>query len=76
MCWVWGIDQAFADSQPDIHGLYCGYSFENSSPIYAMDTYGIIHGYLMGGASVVQFNDTTRNYVLQLDGASQLRRAA
>ena len=71
MCWVWGIDQAFADSQPDTGGLYCGYDFEKYSPIYAMDKYGIIHGYLMGKPSRVQIADQYRDYTLQLDGLTQ-----
>lgn len=47
-CWVWGIDQNYASRRPDTGGLYCNYRFTRPSPIFAMDTFGVMHGYLMG----------------------------
>ena len=73
-CWVWGFDQGYADSRPDIGWRYCEYTFENYSPIYAKDTYGIIHGVLMGGATkptTVESGNTARGKVLALNGTDQ-----
>ena len=68
MCWVWGIDQKYADSQPDTGALYAGYDFEKPSPILARDRFGLVHGFLVGGASVRPCADPRRGRVLALDG--------
>lgn len=68
MCWVWGIDQKYADEQPDTGGLYAGYDFEKPSPILARDRFGLLHGFLVGGATVVACADPLRGRVLALDG--------
>lgn len=71
MCWVWGIDQKYADDRPDTGGLYCNYAFERESPIYALDTFGVMHGYLMGSPRTVAVNDSERGMALQLTGRDQ-----
>ena len=73
-CWAWGIDQSFADGRPDIGSRYCEYTFETYSPIFAKDTYGITHGYLMGGATkptTVDSGNTARIKALALNGTDQ-----
>ncbi len=73
-CWVWGFDQGYADGRPDIGWRYCEYTFQNYSPIYAKDTYGIIHGCLMGGTTkptTVDSGNTARGKVLALNGTDQ-----
>ena len=72
--WAWGFDQAYADGRPDIGWRYCEYHFENYSPLYAKDTYGIIHGVLMGSATkptTVDSGNTARGKVLALNGTDQ-----
>jgi len=71
MCWVWGIDQKYADDQPDNEGLYCNYQFNRNSPIYALDRFGVMHGYLMGSPQTVTRDDTALRGALQLDGQGQ-----
>lgn len=73
-CWVWGFDQNYANSRPDNGWRYCEYSFENYSPIFAKDTYGITHGYLMGASAkppTVASGNTARGQVLSLNGVDQ-----
>lgn len=73
-CWRWGFDQGYADSRPDIGWRYCEYHCENYSPIYAKDTYGMIHGVLMGGTTkptTVASGNTARGKVLALNGTDQ-----
>lgn len=74
LCWVWGFDQNYCNTRPDIGWRFCEYNFEKYSPIYAWDTYGNIHGYLMGAStkpSYVTDSNTTRNNVLSLNGTDQ-----
>ena len=70
-CWVWGTDQKYADSRPDTGGLYCCYQFSRQSPIYALDKFGVSHGYLMGGAKTVAIDDKGLSGALQLNGKNQ-----
>ena len=71
MCWVWGIDQKYADEQPDAKELYCNYTFEKPSPIYALDRFGLVHGVLRNNAIVQACSDPKRGQVLSLDGEKQ-----
>ncbi len=57
MCWVWGTDQKYADGRPDSGQLACNYTFKRPSPIYALDTHGVAHGYLMGAPETVAVKD-------------------
>ena len=50
-----------------------------SNSIYAHDTFGVVHGYLMGGPKVVEVNDKALGSVLAFNGKDQyveLRRDA
>lgn len=71
MCWVWGFDQKYADEQPDTGGLYANYTFDRPSPIYALDTFGLLHGYLMGRPKTVTVGDDMRGAALSLNGNGQ-----
>lgn len=69
-CWVWGIDQNYANGRPDTAGLYCRFAFTRHSPIYALDTFGIMHGYLMGAPRSMPLAGE-RLGALQLNGRDQ-----
>lgn len=71
MCWVWGIDQKYADGRPDTGGLYCHYAFARPSPIYALDQFGVMHGYLMGEPRTVKIDDAGCPAALELNGKDQ-----
>ncbi|HEY3414921.1 MAG TPA: DUF6055 domain-containing protein [Armatimonadota bacterium] len=71
MCWVWGADQAYADAQPDTGGLYCDFTFARQSPIYALDKFGVMHGYLMGAPKSVALAEKALPGALQLNGKDQ-----
>jgi hypothetical protein len=71
MCWVWGFDQEYANAQPSNEGLYCSFRFERESPIFALDTYGLVHGYLEGRPQLVDTGRAERGKALRLDGQSQ-----
>ncbi|MBE3134646.1 MAG: LamG domain-containing protein, partial [Acidobacteria bacterium] len=71
LCWVWGIDQKYADERPDTGGLYCRYAFTRASPIYALDHFGVMHGYLVGGPRTVRLDDKACPGALELDGKDQ-----
>ena len=71
MCWVWGIDQKYADDRPDTGGLYCRYQFTRASPIYALDHFGVMHGYLIGGPRTVAIDDKGCAGALELNGKDQ-----
>lgn len=71
MCWVWGADQAYADKQPDCEGLYCNFRFDQPSPVFARDRYGLLHGYLMGGPGVTAVDDPAIAHALVLNGRDQ-----
>jgi hypothetical protein len=71
LCWVWGIDQKYADSRPDTHGLYCCYHFARHSPVYALDDYGVMHGYLMGSPALAAVDPMGCIWALRLDGKTQ-----
>ncbi|MEI7899977.1 MAG: DUF6055 domain-containing protein [bacterium] len=71
MCWVWGTDQKYADSRPDNEGLYCNFSFKRPSPVYALDRFGVVHGYLMGAPRTLAFDDPAVGGALELNGKDQ-----
>jgi len=71
MCWVWGIDQKYADERPDTGGLYAHYAFTRESPVYALDTHGVLHGYLMGRPRLVHFENEGLNRGLLFNGRNQ-----
>lgn len=71
LCWVWGIDQKYADDRPDNEGLYCNFQFARKSPVYALDRFGVMHGYLMGSPQTVTRADTELTGALQLEGGGQ-----
>jgi hypothetical protein len=71
MCWVWGTDQKYADTRPDSGQLYCNFAFKRHSPLYALDTNGVMHGYLMGRAKSVALDDQGIAGALPLDGIKQ-----
>ncbi|HUS91260.1 MAG TPA: DUF6055 domain-containing protein [Phycisphaerae bacterium] len=70
-CWVWGTDQKYADKQPDTGGLYCNFAFRRTSPIYALDTFGVMHGYLMGSPRTHAMDDKACPGALELNGKDQ-----
>lgn len=71
--WAWGQDTARFNSLPDNHFLYASHNFEKDNAVFALDQYGINHGFLMNGCRVAK--DTTSpargGFVLPLDGVSQ-----
>jgi hypothetical protein len=71
MCWVWGTDQKYADGRPDNEVLYCNFQFKRPSPIYALDRFGVMHGYLMGSPQAVTLNGQEIAGALQLNGRDQ-----
>lgn len=71
MCWVWGIDQKYADERPSNEQLYCNFDFSRTSPIYALDKHGMLHGYLMGGPTIVKHQPSGPTAALQLAGQGQ-----
>jgi len=71
MCWVWGTDQKYADGRPDSGALCCRYPFTRQSPVYALDHFGVMHGYLMGGPRTVAIDDKGCSGALELNGKDQ-----
>ena len=71
LCWVWGIDQKYANSRPDTGGLCCNCRFTRQSPIYALDQFGVAHGYLMGAPQTVATDDKGCPNALELNGKDQ-----
>jgi hypothetical protein len=71
MCWVWGTDQKYADGRPGNGQLACNFAFKRASPIYALDTHGVMHGYLMGGPKTVALDDKGVGGALELNGKDQ-----
>ena len=69
--WSWGPNQSYNDNLPDTGGIFCQYSFESISKVYAKDTYGMSWGYLVNSPATVLIGDSYRNMSLQFDGTSQ-----
>jgi carbonic anhydrase/acetyltransferase-like protein (isoleucine patch superfamily) len=67
----WLRDQAYADSLPDLNGLYCQYDFETAHAVWAWDRYGMVHGLLVGGPTITTDANINRHNVLNLNGSSQ-----
>jgi hypothetical protein len=68
--WGWGQDTARYAALPDNGYLYAQHSFEKDNPVFAMDQYGINHGFLRNGCRAT-VEPTRGGRVLALDGASQ-----
>ena len=71
--WGWGQDTARFAALPDNDYLYARHSFEKDNAVFAMDEFGINHGFLMNGCRTAE--DTGApvrgGRVLPLDGTSQ-----
>lgn len=71
--WGWGQDVARFNSLPDNGYLYAQHTFEKDNAVFALDEFGINHGFLMNGCRVAK--DTTAptrgGLVLPLNGANQ-----
>ena len=71
--WGWGSDLDRFGALTDNGYLYVRHSFEKDNAVFAMDEYGINHGFLMNGCrTAVDTGSSVRGgRVLPLDGASQ-----
>jgi hypothetical protein len=71
--WAWGQDPARLTGLTDNLSLYTQHTFERDNPVFAMDQYGINHGFLMNGCRVAKDTGapTRGGLVLPLDGVSQ-----
>ena len=71
--WGWGQDTARFASLPDNGYLFARHSFEKDNAVFAMDEFGINHGFLMNGCrSTLDSGSSKRGgRVLALDGISQ-----
>ncbi len=71
--WGWGSDTARFAALADNAYLYAQHTFEKDNAVFAMDQYGINHGFLIGGCRVAKDTvaPTRGGRVLPLDGVSQ-----
>lgn len=71
--WGWGQDLARFNGLPDNKYLFTQFTFEKDNPVFAMDQYGINHGFLMNDcrATVDTIAPTRGGRVLALDGIHQ-----
>jgi hypothetical protein len=71
--WGWGQDVARFNSLSNNAYLYAQHTFETNNPVFAMDQFGINHGFLMNGCrSDKDTNAPTRGgLVLPLNGVNQ-----
>jgi hypothetical protein len=71
--WGWGNDVGRFNGLVDNGYLYAGHGFEKDNAVFALDEFGINHGFLMNGSRVaVDGTAPVRGgRVLPLDGASQ-----
>lgn len=71
--WGWGQDVARFGSLANNAYLYAQHTFETNNPVFAMDQFGINHGFLMNGCrSDKDTNAPTRGgLVLPLNGVNQ-----
>ena len=68
--WGWGQDTARYAALPDNGYIYAQHTFEKDNPVFALDQYGINHGFLMNGCRAT-VEPTRGGRVLSLDGVSQ-----
>ena len=71
--WGWGQDTARFNQLTNNNYIYARHSFEKDNPVFAMDEYGINHGFLMNGARAAKDTaaPTRGGRVLPLDGVNQ-----
>jgi len=71
--WQWGENQSIFSQLTDNGWVYAQHDFEKDNPVFAMDKYGINHGFLMNGcrAAIDSVSPTRGGLVLPLNGTSQ-----
>jgi carbonic anhydrase/acetyltransferase-like protein (isoleucine patch superfamily) len=71
--WGWGQDTARFNALPDNGWVYAQHTFEKDNPVFAMDEFGINHGFLMNRclAEPDSGTDVRGGRVLPLNGANQ-----
>lgn len=71
--WQWGQNPSIFTGLTDHGYQYSGLTFERDNPVFAMDQYGINHGYLMNGCRTAKDAGAAvrGGRVLPLDGVSQ-----
>ncbi|MCF7730619.1 MAG: DUF6055 domain-containing protein [Akkermansiaceae bacterium] len=71
--WGWGADVGRFNSLPDNDFLFARHSFETDNAVFAMDEFGINHGFTMNGCRTAKDTGTSvrGGRVLPLDGTSQ-----
>jgi hypothetical protein len=71
--WQWGQNPAIFTGLAENGYQYSGLTFERDNPVFAMDQYGINHGYLMNGCRTAKDSGAAARggRVLPLDGTSQ-----
>ncbi len=71
--WGWGQDVARFNGLTNNNYLYAQHTFERDNAVFAMDEYGINHGFLMNGARVEADTNTPARggRVLPLNGTNQ-----
>ena len=71
--WGWGQDIGRYNALPDNDFLFARHSFEKDNAVFAMDEFGIDHGFLMNGCRTAKDNvsPVRGGRVLPLDGTSQ-----
>jgi hypothetical protein len=71
--WGWGADVGRFNSLPDNDFLFARHSFEKDNAVFAMDQFGINHGFLVNGCrTAIDSGASSRGgRVLPLDGAGQ-----
>jgi len=71
--WAWGQDVSRFTGLTNNGYIYAQHTFEKDNPVFAMDTYGINHGFLMNGCRAAKdtVSPTRGGLVLPLDGINQ-----
>jgi len=71
--WQWGQNPSIFTGLADNGYQYSGLTFERDNPVFAIDQYGINHGYLMNGCRTAKDSGTSvrGGRVLPLDGIGQ-----
>ncbi len=71
--WGWGQDVARFSSLPDNGYLYAQHTFEKDNPVFALDEFGINHGFLVNGCRVAKDTaaPTRGGRVLSLNGTTE-----
>lgn len=70
--WGWGADTARFNALADNGYLFARHSFEKDNAVFAMDEYGINHGFLMNGCKIANDQGTTprSGRILPLNGTN------